>query len=267
MQCYVIGGLHGNTGYGTLKAQLNGQHHGAQTPPVQEGSCSENVPEERSAEDLTYATTKIRLMLSIVRHDILNNISVIHGYNDLLSDRMPGDPEFRRNYTNMMRAVDCIEKQIDFTMGYLDTCSPHSDWCNLESAIQGALSGYTITNVRVSVDVGSVEILADPLMTKVFANLIDNAVRHGGPITEIRITFFGGEDHGLITVEDDGIGVLSDEKNKIFSPGYGHNTGMGLYLTRMILATAGFSIREAGREGCGARFEIWVPPGHYRIAG
>jgi len=102
-------------------------------------------------------------------------------------------------------------------------------------------------------------------MTKVFANLIDNAVRHGGSITEIRIAFFQGEEHGIIAIEDDGIGVPMGEKSRIFSPGYGHNTGMGLYLTQMILETIGFSIREAGCEGRGARFEIRVPPGRYRI--
>jgi len=197
----------------------------------------------------------------------LNNISVIYGYNDLLLDQIPEDPEFRQNYTRMMKAVECIEKQVNFTMDYLDTCSPHSDWYSLESIVQEALSGYAITNVPVSTDLGNAEILADPLMTKVFVNLIDNAVRHGGNITEIRITFTVSEDHGLIAIEDDGIGVPPDEKSRIFSPGYGHNTGMGLYLTRMILATVGFSIQEAGREGYGARFEIRVPPGHYRIAG
>lgn len=267
MQCYVIGGLHGNTGYDTFKAQVNDQHHDAQAPPVQGRSLSQNAPEEQPAEDLACTTTRIRLMLSIVRHDILNNISVIYGYNDLLLDQIPENPEFRRNYTRMMKAVDCIEKQVNFTMDYLDTCSPHSDWYTLESLIHDALSGYTITNVLVSIDVGNAEILADPLMTRVFANLIENAVRHGGGVTEIRITFAVGEDHGLIIIEDDGIGVPLEEKGRIFAPGYGHNTGMGLYLARMILAAVGFSIREAGREECGARFEIRVPTGHYRIAG
>lgn len=267
MQCYVIGGLHGNTGYDTFKAQVNGEHHDAQTPPVQGGPFSKSVPKGRPAEDLACTTRKIRLMLSIVRHDILNAISVIHGYNDLLSDQMPKDPEFRRNYTNMMKAINCIETQVNFTMDYLDACGPHSNWYNLESTIRDALSGYAITNILISIDVGNAEILADPLMTKVFANLIDNAVRHGGNVTEIRITFAVSENHGLITIEDDGIGVPLEEKGRIFSPGYGRNTGMGLYLTRMILATLEFSIREAGREEYGARFEIRVPPGRYRIAG
>lgn len=205
-------------------------------------------------------------MISNVRHDILNQISVINGYNDLLSDKMPEDPEFRRRYARMMRAVERIQKQVDFTMYYLGACNPHLDWYSLGTVIQSALSGHPLTNVQISIDVGNTEILADPLMTKVFANMIDNAVRHGGNITEIRITFIGDEGHGLITIEDDGIGVPPDEKSRIFLPGYGHNTGMGLYLTRMILETIGFSIRETGREGCGARFEIQVPPSHYRIA-
>ena len=103
-------------------------------------------------------------------------------------------------------------------------------------------------------------------MTKVFANMIDNATQHGGNITGIRITFIRDEDHGLITIEDNSIRVPPDKMSRILFLGYGHNTEMGLYLTRMILETIGFSIREAGCEGCGARFEIQVPPSHYRIA-
>jgi len=177
----------------------------------------------------------------------------------------PEDPEFRRNYAKMMKMVDCIEEQVDFVTYYLSTCSPHQDWYSLGTIIQDTLSGYTLADVRVSVDAGNAEIFTDLLMTRVFANLIENAVRHGGNITEIRIMFSEGPEYGLITIEDDGVGISPGEKSNIFAPGYGHNTGMGLYLARMILEITGFSIRETGREGHGARFEIRIPPGHYRI--
>ena len=53
----------------------------------------------------------------------------------------------------------------------------------------------------------------------------------------------------------------------IFSKGYGKFTGLGLYLCREILSITGISIKETGREGNGARFEITIPEGKFRDNG
>jgi hypothetical protein len=45
----------------------------------------------------------------------------------------------------------------------------------------------------------------------------------------------------------------------------GKNTGYGLFLTVEILQITGLSITETGTPGTGARFEIMVPQGAYRI--
>ena len=71
----------------------------------------------------------------------------------------------------------------------------------------------------------------------------------------------------VITWEDNGMGIAEDDKEKIFRRGYGKNTGMGLFLVREILSLTGISIRETGVAGSGARFEIVVPEGKYRLAG
>jgi len=109
------------------------------------------------------------------------------------------------------------------------------------------------------------EVYADPLIAKVFYNLMDNAVRYGGKITTIR--FFAEEREGghIIICEDDGDGVLAQEKEKIFERGFGKNTGLGLTLSKEILSITGITIRETGEPGRGARFEMVVPKGAYRL--
>ena len=69
----------------------------------------------------------------------------------------------------------------------------------------------------------------------------------------------------MIIIEDNGVGVVPEEKEKIFEKGFGKNTGFGLFLAREILAITGITIRETGYTGIGARFEITVPTEMYRI--
>ena len=136
--------------------------------------------------------------------------------------------------------------------------------CNIlaGTAAGDALSGQ----VEMQNDLpAGMEVLADPLISKVFFNLMDNAVRHGKTITSIR---FFAEERGstmVIFCEDDGMGIPGEKKEKIFERGYGKNTGFGLFLAREILAITGITIRETGDPGKGARFEITVPQGAWRI--
>jgi len=67
--------------------------------------------------------------------------------------------------------------------------------------------------------------------------------------------------------EDDGDGVASGEKEKIFERGFGKNTGLGLFLSREILSITGIMIRETGVPGKGARFEMTVHEGSLRQTG
>jgi signal transduction histidine kinase len=85
-------------------------------------------------------------------------------------------------------------------------------------------------------------------------------------VTEIRVSSRQSPEGLKILWEDNGIGIVPEEKEKIFERGFGRNTGLGMFLAREILSLTGISIRETGTEGEGARFEIIVPPGKFRPA-
>jgi signal transduction histidine kinase len=111
-----------------------------------------------------------------------------------------------------------------------------------------------------------VEVFADPMLEKVFFNLFDNSIEHGERVSGIAISFCDdGGGQGLLVIEDDGVGIGNDEKEVIFHQSFGRNSGYGLFLVREILDLTGISIKETGREGQGARFEIRIPPGKWRV--
>jgi len=69
-----------------------------------------------------------------------------------------------------------------------------------------------------------------------------------------------------LIIEDDGTGVPDNAKEKIFRREYFKNTGLGLFLTREILAITNLTITEQVTFGKGARFVIHAPKGTCRPA-
>ena len=65
-----------------------------------------------------------------------------------------------------------------------------------------------------------------------------------------------------LIVEDNGVGVPDDAKEKIFRREYFKNTGFGLFLTREILAITGLSISETRDTGHGCPFRYPRPERH-----
>jgi PAS domain S-box-containing protein len=209
------------------------------------------------------ANRKLNLLSSITRHDIRNKITILAGYLEL-AKASALTPVMKDYLDRMERATQSIREHIEFTKIYQDLGNTEPRWQNLEAIMPRALvpSGITIQGELLDVSV-----YADPILAKVFSNLLDNTLRHGENVSTIRISSHLSGDQLIVVWEDDGTGVPPTEKEKIFDQGYGKNTGLGLFLAREILGITGITIRETGTEGAGARFEIAVPMGAYRVTG
>jgi K+-sensing histidine kinase KdpD len=157
---------------------------------------------------------------------------------------------------------------IRFTKEYEEIGLNAPVWQNCRTLVDTAARQIPLAGVLVKNDLpAGTEVLADPLIVKVFYNLMDNAVRCGGKITTIRFFAKNSEHNPVIICEDDGDGIPAREKEKIFERGFGKNTGLGLFLAREILGITGITIRETGKQGEGARFEMVIAQGAYRFTG
>jgi signal transduction histidine kinase len=182
---------------------------------------------------------------------------------------MIDNPGTRNEYiTKAEKAAETIERQITFTKDYQELGAAAPAWQNMDATIKKALSGLPMRDVHVDVDRTDLEIFADPLFEKVFYNLIENALRHGGDrMNTIRVSSQESDRGLVIACEDNGAGISAEDKKKLFTRGFGKNTGFGLFLSREILGITGITITETGEPGKGARFEITVPKGAYRFIG
>jgi PAS domain S-box-containing protein len=208
------------------------------------------------------ANQKLNLLNTITRHDVTNQLTALQGYVQLAGMKKP-DPAVMALLHKIEQAADTIERQIEFTRLYQELGIHAPSWFALDTVV--ARASGTPVPVHFSGSCRTVLILADPLLERVFFNLFENAVRHGKSATAITVRCEQGPDDLLVIVEDDGVGVKSHEKEKIFTKGYGKNTGLGLFLTKEILAITGITIRETGTFGNGARFEMRVPQGAWRL--
>ena len=178
------------------------------------------------------------------------------------------DPSFEDYFSRITEASSRIDAMIRFTKEYEEIGVRDPVWQDLQTLVNSAGRGATPRQVTLKNDLpANTDVLANPLIVKVFFNLIDNAVRHGGRITTIRFSLEVSDGDRIIVCEDDGDGVASGEKERIFDRGFGKNTGFGLAISRDILDITGITIRETGEPGNGARFEMTVPKGAYRVAG
>lgn len=221
-----------------------------------------DISDKRRSEDaIRMANRKLNLLSSITRHDILNQLTMLMGAIEL---QHIGVENEEANYRRMVQAARNIERQISFTRDYESMGVKSPEWQTLGPLAERVLQQFNLGKVKVTVDLGGWSIYADPLLEKVFYNLVDNSVRYGQNLSSISI--MAQERDGVLELvfADDGVGIPSADKERVFNRGFGKNTGYGMFLSREILSLTSIAIMENGGPGKGARFVLSVPNGHYR---
>jgi signal transduction histidine kinase len=184
---------------------------------------------------------------------------MLKGYTQLAVMKN-SDPVVGDFLKKIERSADGINHQIAFTKTYQELGVQSPSWFRLDALI----AATEASEIQISDTCRNTEIFADPMVERVFFNLVDNARRHGGNVTTIAIRCEWAADDLVIIIEDNGIGIAPEEKEKIFNKGYGKGSGFGLFLAREILAITEITLRETGYLGIGARFEITVPANRWR---
>ena len=138
-------------------------------------------------------------------------------------------------------------------------------WQNVNQVFLYAISHLPPLNLTRNIQLGTLEIYADPLLEKVLFNIVENTLLYSPGATEFSASFREVPDGLLLLLQDNGAGIPAGEKENIFTREYAQRQGMGLFLAREILGITGITITETGEPGRGARFEILVPKEKYRF--
>jgi len=246
-----------------IPVEIYASPFGNETPGLQILSVRDISAMKQIEDALRLANLKLNLLLGITRHDVLNKLSVLEGYNEILRNKT-GDREFLETLDKQSRACQTIKNQIDFTREYENLGINAPQWQNVLEIASRAFS-QMLNTVSFRCSTENLVIYADPMLEKVFYNLFDNSFRYGEDISQICLTFDTAGQDIILSYRDNGIGIAHDDKEKIFRKGYGKNTGIGLFLTREILSITQMTIVETGEFGRGACFDIRIPQGNYRF--
>lgn len=133
--------------------------------------------------------------------------------------------------------------------------------------------GLEARGARLTVEAGETPLavsIDDDAFSLVLSNLLDNAVKYSpDDRRELTVRLEGTGDLALLHVDDAGVGINEDERERIFgrfhrsgdeSTRRAPGTGLGLYLVRSTVeAMNGWIRADANPNGAGSRFTVVLP--------
>ena len=230
----------------------------------------QDVTERKQAEEtlneimnqLVLVNEKLGVVGSLTRHDVRNKLSTITGYAYLLKKRHSDQTDIVDVLGKMEQAVKESMKIFDFAKMYEQLGVEELSHVSVENAINEAVALFSCLNIKVVNDCHGLTALADSFVRQLLYNLMDNTRKYGKKTTTIRIHYQSTDSNGLrLIYEDDGVGISTENKSKLFSEGFstGGSTGYGLFLIGKMMEIYGWKIEENGEPGKGAKFTITIP--------
>lgn len=217
--------------------------------------------------------------VAMMTHDLKSPLTVIMGYVQALMGEMPGkvDPslhlfvrEMDKSAVKMLSMIDDVLDAYRLEAGLLQIDRQPCDARALlegccrdaerEAAVHGSQFLCEICGQIPSLDLDAKQI------TRVFANLIGNAVKFTPRRGTITVTAAMAERCLLVQVSDTGIGIPEEELPRIFNKYFRaaaaqgfKGTGLGLTISKAIVEAHGGSIKVESTAGKGSRFSVYLP--------
>ncbi len=225
-----------------------------------------DVSERKQAEEkIRLANRKLSLMTEVASQDIQNKVTALRAFVEL--SKAPANEGDRKSFIEKeMLILETIHTLIKKTKDYLQMGINQSRWIPLEKIVLVQFSRIS-RHQKIILDnnLQGFEIYSDPVIDRVFYNLMLNAINHGKKLTRISVSWHETPEGAVLVCEDDGVGIPFGQKDHIFDRIIGGVGTFGLFFVHEFLTLSGMKIRETGTPGLGARFEILVPKGAYRF--
>lgn len=224
------------------------------------------------ADRLESADEQRRQLLGDLGHELRTPLTVVRGEIEAMLDGVhSADPE---NLELLLDEVGVMERLLEdlrtLSLAEAGTLALHPEPTDLVDLVTDVSESHrrlaAARDVSVSIDASRPipEVMVDPVrIREIVANLIVNSLRampEGGALT---LGVIEEPASVLITVKDTGIGLPADEVERAFERFHKGSTssgsGLGLTISRDLVAAHGGSIAMASEPGVGTVVSVRVP--------
>jgi two-component system, OmpR family, osmolarity sensor histidine kinase EnvZ len=199
------------------------------------------------SHDLKTYMTRLRFRVEAVENDDIRNQAIA-------------------DLDDMQKA---LTQALDFARGISGDAKRET--INLSTLVQNEVEASMAQGLKVATGTltPGVQLTADRIALKrVVANLIDNAVKHGG---RAKVALTAMETEAVLMVDDEGPGIPKERRAEIFEPFFrldearsnpSQGSGLGLAIAQQIVESHKGNIRVTDAPTGGARFEMRLPLTH-----
>ena len=229
-----------------------------------------DISERKKAEEelkknhlkLKIMNEKLHVVGGLTRYDVRNKLMIIKTNAYSLKKQIGDKPKLAKYLEEIDSAINSSDRLLEFSRLYEEIGDEELSKVNIAECFNQAAALFSnLSTVRIVNECQGLEVIADSLLGQLFYNLIDNSIKHGKKVAQIRLHYNKDEDGVKLFYEDDGVGIPSANKPKLFGEGFtsGNGSGLGLKLIEKIIGVYGWTIAETGEPGKGAKFTITIP--------
>ena len=218
--------------------------------------------------------------LSLVTHDLKTPVARIQGLAEVLlrNSHVQLGSENQETLRHILVSTEELNHFISSTLE-LSKVESNRIPIKFESKDVNQLLEKSIQEFRVPAQAKNVQILCDleplfpvrldsSLISKVFNNLIDNALKYSSPNSTIQVKSEEKDNWIIVSVKDQGIGMTLEEQQSLFTRFYRakndatlsvSGTGLGLYLTKYFIEVHQGRVEVHSEKNSGSTFRIFLP--------
>ncbi len=212
-----------------------------------------NISKRKKAEEeIKDLTETIRILNKILRHDILNDLTLLLNIVDSCNG---GDEKMKKNiFATINKSASLIERMRELEQAV--TSGKSLRQCTVLEIVGCVIRNYPQIEFRVK---GDCTVLADEALNSVIDNIVRNAIVHG-KTKRIDITLKENKEYCKIKIADYGIGIPDNIKKRIYDEGFSYgevrSSGIGLFIAKKVVERYGGEISVDDNKPNGAVFVL-----------
>lgn len=228
------------------------------------------------AKSLNNAQILRKRLTSDIAHELRTPLTILKSHLEAINDGIwePTKERLENFYNEVIRLIKLVEE-----MKYLNDIENHKLVINNENVNLSKLIFEVLEKFRYEFESKNINInnnIKEDIyingdinkLNQIFINLLSNAVKFTNNSGEVSVSLFKKEDFIIIKIQDNGIGISSNDLPYIFERLYRGDvsrnrktggSGIGLTITKTLIEAHNGNIEVESEEGIGTKFIIRFP--------